>query len=285
MLAMQIDSGSVERHWLSRKSRSVGQLIRCALIKAGEDPDSIGRAEFDLLSPIDEFHCLGPASTIDLARHLGVERDAHVLDVGSGIGGPSRRLAICYGCRVTGLDLTKEHYEVSKNLAERMKLGPHEVDYHHGDGLDMPFESASFDFVWIQVTSTNIANRERLYSEMYRVLKPSGRLGVFDIFAGTGPIHFPVPWAYDESTNSLLSPEQTDQVLEKAGLHVIKRYDVTDRALRWFWDQTKTTLRPGGPPALGFHVLLPDWALMAYNQTRNLFQKRIFVGYRVAERM
>ena len=284
-LTLVTSTEAIERHWLYGKNSSVGKTIRDALLKGGEDPDSLSREKIEALSPIDEFHCLGPEATLDMARYLGVERDAHVLDIGSGIGGPSRRLAIQYGCRVTGIDLTKQHYEISVALADRMRLGRSQVDYHHADAVSMPFAKASFDFVWIQVASTNIVNREKLYFEIYRVLKPGGLLGIFDIFAGDLPIHFPVPWAYDESTSALLSQENTDHALEKAGLRVIRRHDVTDRGLQWFSTQTDMALRHGGPPALGFHVLLPDWGLMAYNQTRNIIEKRIFIGYRVAERI
>jgi SAM-dependent methyltransferase len=283
---MDINNRAVQCHWLGKKTRSVGKTIRNALLKTGKDPDSLTQEDFDLLCPLDEFHSLGSEATVELARLLELEKDARVLDVGCGIGGPSRRLAIQFGCRVTGLDLIKEYYEVAVNIAERMRLSHQRVDYHHGDALDMPFGDRSFDIVWIQVASTNIADRAKLYSEMYRVLKLGGRVGIFDIFAGPGgPIHFPVPWAYDESTSALLSPENTERELERAGLRVVNQREATCRALDWFRDQAIRMLRPGGPPPLGFHVLLPDWAIMAINQVRNLIEQRILVGYRVLKRM
>jgi len=57
-------------------------------------------ADLDDLSPLDEFHLRGPAATRELIEILDVGEDPHVLDVGSGLGGPARRLAKATGCRV-----------------------------------------------------------------------------------------------------------------------------------------------------------------------------------------
>ena len=55
------------------------------------------------------------------------------------------------------------------------------VGYRQGNALDLPFEDRSFDVVWSQNASMNIADRDRLYSEMHRVLKPGGRLALQEV--------------------------------------------------------------------------------------------------------
>ena len=72
-----------------------------------------------------------------------------MLDVGCGIGGPSRYLASTFGCRVTGLDLTPEFIALAGMLAQRTRLAD-KVSYRHGDALDMPFPDASFDLVFAE---------------------------------------------------------------------------------------------------------------------------------------
>jgi len=48
-----------------------------------------------------------PDRLVDFAGKLGVVRDMHLLDIGSGLGGPSRYFAHTLGCTVTGIDLTE----------------------------------------------------------------------------------------------------------------------------------------------------------------------------------
>ena len=84
---------------------NLGAVILAALDAAGKDIDHLTP---DDLAPIDELHSRGREATIDLARSLKLKGDEIVLDLGCGIGGPSRYLAKTYGCRVTGLDLTPE---------------------------------------------------------------------------------------------------------------------------------------------------------------------------------
>ena len=121
-----------------------------------------------------------------------------MIDVGSGIGGPSRYLASKFGCHVTGLDLVEEYCRVADSLAKRVKLD-NLLTYRQGDATQMPFDDTTFDVVWTQHASMNIADKKKLYSEMYRVLKPGGgKLAVNETYKGSSDmddssIYFPVP--------------------------------------------------------------------------------------------
>src|SRR5262245_13092077 len=192
----------------------LGAVILAALDAAGKDIDHL---EPDDLAPIDELHSRGREATTDLARLLALKGDETVLDVGCGIGGPSRYLAKTYGCRVTGLDLTPEFCRVAAMLAERTGLAG-KVGYRQGDALAMPFADESFDVVWSQSVAMNIADRDRLYNEIRRVLKPDGRYAFSDVVdGGGGPPYFPVPWARDSSISFLLTAQATRANLEAAG--------------------------------------------------------------------
>src|SRR5260221_12498051 len=84
-------------------------------------------------------------------------------------------------------------------LAERTRLAD-KVTYRQGDALDLPFADASFDVVWSQNAAMNIADRDRLYDEMRRVLAPAGRLALQEIPAGPGGEPYsPERWAIDKS--------------------------------------------------------------------------------------
>jgi cyclopropane fatty-acyl-phospholipid synthase-like methyltransferase len=52
-------------------------------------------------------------------RALPLDESAHVIDIGSGLGGPSRYLAETYGCTVRGIDLSQSFVDAANFLAER----------------------------------------------------------------------------------------------------------------------------------------------------------------------
>ena len=147
----------VEDHYTRQ---DLGEIILTALKQAGKDVDHLTP---DDLAPVDEFHGGQRQATVRLADLLGLDGSERVLDVGSGIGGPSRFLASRYGCQVTGIDLTAEFCRVAEMLTRLTGLTGR-VAYRQGNALDLPFEDMSFDVVWSQNASMNIADRDRLYA-------------------------------------------------------------------------------------------------------------------------
>jgi sarcosine/dimethylglycine N-methyltransferase len=128
------------------------------------------------------IHIGGEDETALLAGKAKLSSDDHVLDICSALGGPARFLAKNYGCRVTGLDATLTmHQEALKRTAA---AGMAEmVSYRLGNALDMPFADGTFDVVWGEDAWCYITDKDRLISEVARVLKRSGRLAFTDWLA------------------------------------------------------------------------------------------------------
>jgi ubiquinone/menaquinone biosynthesis C-methylase UbiE len=260
---------AVEDHYTRR---SLGDTILSALRKAGKDLEHLTP---DDLAPVDEFHSGQRSATVRLAQLARVSGAEDVLDVGCGIGGPSRFLAKQFGCHVTGLDLTAEFVEVANMLARRTGLAD-KVSYRQGDALDLPFADASFDLVWSQNAAMNIADRDRLYAEMRRVLKPAGRLAIQDVAAGPGgEPYYPTPWAKDKSISFLFAPHVTRQKLERAGFRILAWHDPTRESLEQALARAKA-LGTGALPPLGLHILIgPNFPTVSKNMVRNLEEARI----------
>jgi SAM-dependent methyltransferase len=269
---------AVEDHYTRS---SLGDTILSALREAGKDLEHLTP---DDLAPVDEFHSGQRNATVRLAQLAGVSGAEDVLDVGCGIGGPSRFLAKEFGCRVTGLDLTAEFIEVANMLARRTGLAG-KVTYRQGNALDLPFPDASFDLVWSQNAAMNIADRDRLYAEMRRVLRSAGRLAIQDVAAGPGgEPYYPTPWAKDKSISFLSAPEVTRQKLERAGFRVLAWHDPTRESLEQALARAKA-LETGSLPPLGLHILIgPNFPTVSKNMVRNLEEARITLINAVLER-
>lgn len=266
---MSPGANSVEEHYARP---NLEEVILTALAGAGIDLDHL-RAED--LAPIDEFHIGGRRATLEFARQLELDETLRVLDVGCGLGGPARCLAMEFGCQVTGIDQSGEYCRAASMLAGRLGLDGR-VAYRQGDALDLPFADETFDLLWTQHATMNIADKHRLHAEMWRVLKPGGRLAVYDVLLGEGgAVHFPVPWARDPAISHLLTPQQLRAGLEGAGFEVLSWRDVTEKGRSWFRRMGERISRDG-LPSLGIHLLLgEDFRTMAQNQVRNLEEDRI----------
>jgi ubiquinone/menaquinone biosynthesis C-methylase UbiE len=279
----------VERHY-SRPN--LENTILTALKNAGKDVEQL---TVDDLAPIDEFHTRGREATANLASLLSknLQSNSHVLDVGAGIGGPSRYLASRFGCHVTGLDLVEEYCHAADSLAKRVKLD-NLLTYRQGDATHIPFHDATFDVVWTQHASMNIAYKKRFYSELYRVLKPGGKLAIYDVFKGsngyiidgsTSSIHYPVPWAPDPSISHLILREEARKLLKEViGFKEVVWEDKTESVIDWIKQMIKRA-QTSGPPQIGLHVLVgPQWSDLVKNLLRNLEEGRIAVAQGIFER-
>ncbi len=201
--------------------------LNAALKEDGADP---AKPTMEALAPYDQFHGRGLEATKELADEMKVGRDDHLLDVGSGIGGPARYLAKRFGCLVTGIDLTAEFVEVARKL--NGLFGMHgQVQFEHGDALAMPFRPTMFHGAYSMNVSMNIADKAALYREIRRVLKPRGWLVLSEVAKGPGAaMDYPTPWANSAVESFLATPEETRRGLEAAGFKVERVEDKMPQA-------------------------------------------------------
>lgn len=249
------------------------QRLNAALVDDGVDP---AHPQPDTLAPYDQFHGRGLEATEEIAAMLQVGRADHLLDVGSGIGGPARTIAQRFGCRVTGIDLTAEFCTVARHLTRLMGLESR-IDFELGDALSMPFSDAAFDGAYSMNVSMNIADKAALYAEIRRVLKPGGWLLLSELAQGPGgPLDYPTPWAASAHTSFLSTPEETRRGLEAAGLEVRQFRDTTAEAKAYGARSRAMVERGEKPPHRAVQLIHGDTAVLAMKNTaRGLAEARI----------
>ncbi len=247
--------------------------ISKGIAEIGKTPETV---TIDDLSAIDEFHIGGRAASIEFLDQLPLTADSHVLDVGCGLGGPARFTTNRYGCRVTGIDLTAEFVQSGQKLCRWVGLNT-TVKLVEGSALDMPFDGAEFDAAYMMHVGMNIADKEDLFAEVARVLKPGSTFGVYDVMqTAEDEISYPVPWAETPATSALASPEHYKGALEKAGFEITAERNRREFAIAFFADLAAKTQATGGPPPLGIHVLMGESrAVKVKNMADNIAAGRI----------
>jgi ubiquinone/menaquinone biosynthesis C-methylase UbiE len=240
---------AVARHYTQG---SLAKTLLSALEAGGKDPDKL---TIDDLSGIDEFHLGWSAATEELAEDLGFTPAMHVVEIGSGIGGPARHLAHALGCTVTGVDLTPEFVEVADMLTRRCHLAGR-VSFLQANALAMPFGAGRFDGAVMLHVGMNIADKPALFKEVRRVLKPGARFGVYDIMhMAKGGLPYPMPWAMTPDTSFVEAPDHYRQALAKAGFTIELERSLRDLALKLNREMREKAALDG-PSPLGPQVLL-----------------------------
>jgi len=97
--------------------------------------------------------------------------DKDVLEIGCGTGVHTRLLAES-GARVTAIDLTPTAVELTRR---RLELHGLAADVREADAERLPFEDASFDFVWSWGVIHHSADTSAIVRQVARVLRPGGR--------------------------------------------------------------------------------------------------------------
>ncbi len=157
-----------------------------------------------------------------------------VLDIGSGIGGPCLYLAENYNCEIIGLEPQEWMVEKAKNyLHDSLALMKGSLNFIHmkkTSNLEL-FADNSFDVILSRETFLHIPKEAKpsFFSEIYRVLKPNGKLIIVDWLHQTPN--------YSESTKQmmkqdglayhLLSPQEYKDLLSNSGFIQIEMKDTT----------------------------------------------------------
>jgi ubiquinone/menaquinone biosynthesis C-methylase UbiE len=218
--------------------------LLAALRADGVDPDHPTVAA---LAPYDHFHGRGLEATEDMFALVHPKATDHVLDVGSGIGGPARYVASRFGCRVTGIDLTAEFCAVARQLTRLVGLQA-QVAIEEGNALRMPFGDAAFDGAYSMNVAMNIADKAGFYGEICRVLKPGGWLALSEVALGpAGPPDYPTPWAASAETSFLATPAETHVSLAAAGFTIVHSRETVQEVIA-YGAKARALVAAGGKP-------------------------------------
>jgi sarcosine/dimethylglycine N-methyltransferase len=253
----------LETHY---SARDIEARILAAVRAAGLNPEQ--RLSPEELAALDHFHTGGLRASRELLELAQIRGEDRVLDIGAGLAGPARLLAFALGCRVDCLELSAD-FCAGAVLLNRLTGLDDRIEVHKGSALEMPFPDDSFDVVWMQNVGMNIADKQRLYAEIHRVLKPGGRYAFQEMAAGgAATSYFPLPWATDPDDSFLVSAEETYSVLGECGFIVELFEDTSDAHL-------SRSAADAAPSALTLGVYVDNLAQKSANARRSLQEGQI----------
>ena len=167
-----------------------------------------------------------------LVERVGIRPGAAVLDAACGTGNVAIPAALAGG-RVTGVDLTPEHFPAAHARAAAAGV---EVDWIEGDIEALPFEDDTFDVVLSSFGCMFAPRHAVAAAELARVLRPHGRLGICaftpegaggDFFRTLGALA-PTPPAFAENPLGWGEPAHVRSLFGDLGLR-FERATYTER--------------------------------------------------------
>lgn len=186
---------------------------------------------------------LSPGGPAEVARILGGIDIAglNVLDIGSGAGGVGITLVRDHGAgSVVGVDVQPEFVDLAGERSVAAGLGDR-VTYRLIEPGPLPFDGSSFDVVFSKDAIIHVHEKEALFGEAFRVLRPGGRLLVGDWLRGHEDALTPQVEAFIEAAGhafAMVSLRDIAAMVARVGFAAV---EVDDRRL-WYLGEATTEL-------------------------------------------
>ncbi|KAB8206437.1 Methyltransferase domain protein [Aspergillus parasiticus SU-1] len=178
-----------------------------------------------------------------LAYKLGIKRGMEVLDVGCGVGGPAREIARFTGCQVVGVN--NNGYQIARATRHTQKAGLEEqVSFFKGDFMHLDFPDNTFDAVYVIEATVHAPSLQKVYEQIFRVLKPGGRFGVYewvmtDRFDESNPKHRAIRLGIERGNGivNMRTQNEAAEAIQAAGFVLEHEEDLAARLdpIPWYY--------------------------------------------------
>ncbi|PIC23111.1 hypothetical protein B9Z55_016918 [Caenorhabditis nigoni] len=170
----------------------------------------------------------GYAENLKIIKRFGdLKPGQTMLDIGVGIGGGARQVADEFGVHVHGIDLSSNMLAIALERLHEEKDS--RVKYSITDALVYQFEDDSFDYVFSRDCIQHIPDTDKLFSRIYKALKPGGKVLITMYGKGYGEQSEQFKEYVAQRAYFLKNLKEIHQIAEKVGFTNIVTENMTPR--------------------------------------------------------
>jgi SAM-dependent methyltransferase len=205
------------------KDKNLASCCGATAACCGTEPYTIMADDYSSLAGYNPDADLGLGCGLP-TEYAKINEGNTVVDLGTGAGNDAfiaRRLVGKSG-RVIGVDFTEPMIARARDNAE--KLGLNNVEFRQGDIENLPITSNVADVIVSNCVLNLVPNKHKVFSEIYRVLKPAGHFSISDIvLEGELPARWKeVAELYAGCVTGAIQKKEYLSIIEEAGFKNIQ---------------------------------------------------------------
>lgn len=180
-----------------------------------------------------------------LANYMGLRPGMLCLDVGCGVGGPMRNIAMFSGAKIEGITINQYQVTIGNKYAKSMGLEKL-CHSNQGDFQSLPWEDNTFDGAFAIEATCHSPDKVETFKEVYRVMKPGACFTnyewiVTDKYDANNVDHKRLKEGIEVGNGlpTLATAEKIVECIKKAGFEVVAAYDANrgvhdDNQIAWY---------------------------------------------------
>ncbi len=212
-----------------------------------------------------------------LALQLGLQPGMKVADLGCGVGGPMRNIAMFSGAKVTGVN--NNAYQIERGTQHNTKRGLLDrCEFVKADFMELPFEEGSYDCAYAIEATCHAPDRVPVFEQVLRILKPGGRFATYDWcvtekYDRNNAKHRQIIHDIEEgdALPELKSTEVVDDALKSAGFELVRTEDLakdTAQPVPWYFPLSGDDKSLRGVPRTAWGRVITHRAVKAMERVR-----------------
>jgi sterol 24-C-methyltransferase len=204
--------------------------------------------------PFENFWEATRRHEYQLAAKLNVTREAQVLDVGCGIGGPMRNIVRFLSCKAIGITLNPYQVDRGNEITQKDPTVSDKCKLVQGDFMELPFEKNTFQAAYAIEATCHAPDRVLCYKQVFDVLEPGAHFVLYewcmtDKYDPKNEQHLFMKKKIEIGNGlpDITTTKECLKAMEKAGFKMIEAYDYAETY------ESKGLAKPWMTP------LMPSW--------------------------